>query len=51
MKKKIVIGTLLLSSTNPAFADDIAPLPVISGPVGLHTQIGNSVIKARSSLS
>lgn len=45
MKKKIAVGTLLLSTINPAFADDIAPLPSIYGPgTGLHTQIGNNVI-------
>ena len=51
MKKKITIGTLLLSTINPAFADDIAPLPTISGPIGLHTQIGNSVIVELSELN
>ena len=53
MKKKIIIiSTLLLSSINPAFAsDDIAPLPVISGPVGLHTQIGNNVVIELSELN
>ena len=51
MKKKIVIGTLILSAINPAFADDIAPLPVISGPIGLHTQIGNNVVIELSELN
>ena len=51
MNKKIVIGTLLLSSISPAFADDIAPPPIISSPVGLHTQIGNSVVIELSELN
>ena len=43
MKKIIAISTLLLSSISPASAsDDIAPPPTISGPIGLHTQIGNN---------
>ena len=42
---------MILSAINPAFADDIAPLPTISGPVGLHTQIGNSVIIELSELN
>ena len=53
MKKKIVIGTLLLSSINPAFANDIVLPETISGPtwIGLHTQMGNSVVIELSELN
>lgn len=42
---------MILSAINLAFADDIALLPVISGPVELYTQIGNDVVIELSELN